>query len=108
LNLIRIRFVVQKPGYPLEKVAQFPREIVVLLREHSVTTAEEFLGLAQSAPTALASLLRTDQDGLRAFEKAAAEVVPAEELEQIAREAKKDSTRYGLGHDAPPAGKSTF
>lgn len=106
--MIRIRFVVQKPGHPLEKVTQFPREIVALLREHSVTTAEEFLGLAHAAPAALASLLRIDRDGLRAFEKAAADVVPPEEQEQIAREAKKDPAQYGLGHDAPPAGKDTF
>ena len=98
----------QKPGYPIEKVSQFPREIVELLREHSVTTAEEFLGLVHSAPAALTALLRIDQDGLRAFEKAAVDVVPAEEREQLAREAEKDPSRYGLGQDAPPTGQSTF
>lgn len=97
-----------KPGYPLLQLAEFSSETVARLREYSVTTAEEFLGLARTAPKELNSLLEVGQAGLQRLENAAAQVISPEEKAEILEAEQRPSSDYGLGHDAPAAGRDTF
>jgi hypothetical protein len=90
-----------KSGYPLDQLSEFPLEAVKRLREHSVTTAEEFLGLANAARDSLVRLLQTTPQNLRSLESAAENVVSNFDRDKIAQAASRDTSQYGLGHDTP-------
>lgn len=97
-----------KPGHPLLELRDFSPQAAAQLREYSVTTAEEFLGLARTAPQQLISLLHLDRAGLQRLENAAAQVVSPQEQAEFAAAERRSSKEFGLGHDAPALGHDTF
>lgn len=96
---------VEKPGYPLQKLNGFPSRAADELRQYSVTTAEEFLGLAEASRDALEQLLKVDSARLDALMRIATDVVGPKLREEMSR---AGSTKYCTGHDTPPTGRKTF
>jgi hypothetical protein len=94
-----------KPGHPLRKLNGFPSGATDELRQYSVTTAEEFLGLAEASREALEQLLKVDSARLDALLQIATDVVGPKLREEMAR---ANGTKYCTGHDAPPTGRKTF
>lgn len=94
-----------KPGHSLKELRSFPADAAARLSEYSVTTAEEFLGLAGSARKQLAQMLDVDDARLEGMERTAASVVAREVSEAMRRVSR---TVLPTGHDAPPNGQSTY
>jgi hypothetical protein len=96
-----------KSGHSLCEIPGFDPNLLAQLRDQlSVTTAEEFVGLWRSVPSALAGAVGgTQRAALLA--KAAQEVLGSEEVAAIA-EAERRPYPFATGHEPPPAGKKTF
>ncbi len=94
-----------KLGHPLREIPEFDPPLVARLRdEYSVTTAEEFVGLWRSVQAQLRSLLGSKAEELAS---AALRRLSPEQIADMHR-AEQSEYPYRTGHDAPPAGKSTF
>jgi hypothetical protein len=95
---------VQKQGVALTDIEGFPASCVDRLRdEMSVTTAEEFVDLAQRMAPALQALLEVDDASfgwLRGLAQSAATATePAEPAEP---------REFRTGMDPPPEGRDTY
>ncbi len=96
-----------KTGHPLRAVPGFDPGLVARLRDlFSVTTAEEFVGLWHSAPSALSDAVGGTQR-TAGLAGAAAEVLGSEKVAEIVA-AERQPYPFATGHEPPPDGKKTF
>ena len=96
-----------KMGHPLREVPGFDQGLVTRLRDlFSVTTAEEFLGLWRSVPSALSGAIGGTQQ-TASLAQAAEEVLGSEKVAEIAA-AERRPYPFATGHEPPPDDKKTF
>jgi hypothetical protein len=99
-----------KPGIALDGIDAFSDDAVARLRDQlSVTTAEEFVDLAQRYPDSIARVLGVDRPAVDDLTRAASAAAPmADEPAAGSEPAPADDYPFATGLDAPPEGHETF
>lgn len=88
-----------KDGIPLASLSWFPAEARQKLRDElSVTTAEEFIGLAESASGQVSSLIDLDEKQFADLVERVFKVLPAD-VQQTLRNLSKLPYPYSTGLD---------
>jgi hypothetical protein len=88
---------VHRQGVPLATLSEFSGERSRRLAAFSITTAEEFVSVTNSAETRqrIATLLAVDDAALGALRRAALAALPESVREEMTRPA--DTSEFGLG-----------
>lgn len=100
--------VMRKAGHPLSEIEEVPARLATTLREDlSVTTAEEFLGLAMRYASNLQGLLDLDSEGFLKLVDHVRGALSPTEVDELCQETSPEYP-YMTGHDAPADGKNQY